>query len=196
VIYFTSDPHYYHSRVIEYCARPFNSVEMMNEKMVANWNNVVHPDDVVYCLGDFSLAYRPVELYTNRLVGQKRLIPGNHDWCHPANKKARGERLATQIANYEREGWEVLPIHNTIDFPELGVVNLCHMPYQGDTTDARYQEFRMVDDGKVLICGHVHEKWKIKFTPNGTLMVNVGVDVCNFTPVSIDNLKELIDEIG
>lgn len=192
--WFTSDPHYYHSNVIRYCNRPYKTVEIMNEKLVENYNKVVHPDDTIYCLGDFSLAFRPVELFTNRLMGNKKLIPGNHDLCHPANKKARGEKLSAQINKYAEQGWEVLPIHNTLDFPELGVVNLCHMPYKGDSTDERYQDYRMIDDDKVLLCGHVHEKWKTKFTSNGTLMVNVGVDVWNYAPVSIEQIKELIDE--
>ena len=71
-------------------------------------------------------------------------------------------------------------------------VNMCHMPYKGDSTDDRFQKYRLEDDGRVLLCGHVHEKWKTKRTPKGTLMINVGVDVWDMKPVSEDTIKELI----
>lgn len=202
--WFTSDPHYYHGNVIEYCKRPFKDangnflIEEMNEKLIQNWNAVVRPGDTVYCLGDFSLAIRPVELYSSRLMGDKKLVPGNHDWCHPANKKARGNtehgtpKLDKWIKKYEEHGWTVLPIQTELDLEGVAKVNVCHMPYKGDTTDDRYQNYRMLDDGRVLLCGHVHEKWKVKRTPKGTIMINVGVDVWDLKPVSQDTIQKLI----
>lgn len=190
--WYTSDPHYYHANVITYCSRPYASVEEMNESLVLNWNNLVQPDDIVYCLGDFSLAIRPVETFSQRLMGNKKLVPGNHDWCHPANKKARGGKLQKWIDKYTENGWEVLPIHHELNIEGCARVNMCHMPYKGDSTDDRYQNYRMEDDGRVLICGHVHQHWQTKFTPKGTLMVNVGVDVWDLKPIDEDTLKALI----
>lgn len=188
-IFFTSDLHFYHANIIEYCSRPYSSVEHMNEMLVKNWNDTVSPDDIVYCLGDFSLALRPVELYTQRLNGHKKLIPGNHDWCHPANKKARGDKLQKWIEYYESFGWEVLPIQSQLDIPGVANVNICHLPYKGDSTDARYEDYRMADDGRWLICGHVHQHWQVKGR-----MINVGVDApgWSYRPVHIDEIKNLI----
>lgn len=187
MIYFTSDPHYYHGNVIQYCKRPYESVVEMNEALVRNWNSVVRPDDTVYCLGDFSLAIRPVELFSHRLMGSKFLVPGNHDWCHPANKKSRGGKMQKQIDIYERNGWTILPISTTL---ELGphTVNVSHMPYGGDNSDERYQNYRMEDDGKWLLCGHVHEKWRQKGR-----MINCGVDVWNYTPIDSQAIIALIE---
>ncbi len=186
-IYFTSDPHYFHENVIKYCTRPYATVEEMNEALIRNWNETVGPEDTVYCMGDFSLALRPVEIYSSRLMGKKKLVPGNHDWCHPANKKARGDNLAKWIAHYEHHGWEVLPIQSELDIEGVAKVNLCHMPYKGDSTDGRHEQFRLVDDGRWLICGHVHEKWQVK-----EKMINVGVDVWDYKPVHIDRIKQII----
>lgn len=191
-IFFTSDLHFYHENIIKYCSRPYSSVEQMNEILVRNWNETIGPDDVVYCMGDFSLAIRPVELYTHRLNGHKKLVPGNHDWCHPANKKARGDGLNKWIEFYQRHGWEVLPIHSEILIEGVNV-NLCHLPYKGDPADTeydhRYDDFRLVDDGRWLICGHVHQHWQRK-----NHMINVGVDVpaWNYKPVHITKIKEII----
>lgn len=191
-LWFTSDPHFYHKNVIEYCGRPFSSVEEMNEKLIQYWNDTVSPDDVVYCLGDFSLAIRPVELYTPRLNGHKILIAGNHDWCHPSNKKSKTVEKANKVRNrYLEAGWQ--GIRNT-DFLMLGDqrVMLNHFPYKGDTTDTRFDDFRLEDQGLPLLCGHVHEKWQSKQTPKGTLMINVGVDVWNYRPVHINELTDMI----
>jgi calcineurin-like phosphoesterase family protein len=89
MLYFTSDHHFWHTNIIKYCNRPFVSVEEMNEALIQNWNDLVLPEDEVYYLGDFSMAARPVEIYTSRLNGIKYLVPGNHDFCHSYNNKSR-----------------------------------------------------------------------------------------------------------
>lgn len=196
-VFWTSDPHFWHANVIVYCKRPWwkpngdPDVEKMNEMLVMNWNKTVGPDDTVICLGDFSLAMRPVETFTPRLNGKKKLVPGNHDWCHPANKKARGDKLAKQIQIYESHGWEVLPIFSEYDIEGVARVNLCHMPYKGDSTDERYQDFRLKNDGRWLICGHVHERW----TKRGK-MINVGVDRHDYTPIPTSRIVEIMNTEG
>lgn len=72
MIYFTSDPHYGHANVIKYCSRPFASVDEMTRVLITNWNKVVTPEDIVYCLGDFSLSTRPAEAITQKLNGIKQ----------------------------------------------------------------------------------------------------------------------------
>lgn len=187
-IWFTSDPHYFHANVIRYCNRPFESVIEMNEKMIKNWNSVVKPEDTVYCLGDFSLAARPVEVITPRLMGNKFLIPGNHDFCHSFNKKSRNsEKRQYWLDFYARNGWTVLPEFYEMDIEGVAIVNMCHIPY--NTQDPRYKDHQLKDDGRWLLCGHVHEKWKLK-----DKMINVGVDVWDMKPVHIDEIKKIILE--
>lgn len=55
-IWFTSDTHFYHNKIVEYCQRPFASVEEMNEELIARWNSVVHRDGIVFHLGDFGFG--------------------------------------------------------------------------------------------------------------------------------------------
>ena len=84
MLYITSDQHFGHKRIIEYCNRPFESVPQMNEYMIEQWNSVVGKQDEVICLGDFALV--PKEKLceiVERLNGTKSLILGNHDKRNP-----------------------------------------------------------------------------------------------------------------
>lgn len=79
-VWLLGDTHFFHHNIIEYCNRPFSSVEEMNEVLVDNWNRVVRPMDKVFMLGDFALGARAnVVQIGNRLNGRKTLILGNHD---------------------------------------------------------------------------------------------------------------------
>ena len=74
-IYFTSDTHFRHSRIIELCNRPFGDVEEMNEVMIANWNRVVGKDDIIFHLGDFCFGGSEVwNSILDRLNGKIYLI--------------------------------------------------------------------------------------------------------------------------
>ena len=201
MIYFSSDQHYYHNNVIRYCKRPYSTVEEMNEDMVKKWNSVVKPEDTVYVLGDFSLAFRSVEIFAFRLNGTRFLVPGNHDFNHSFHKKSRNkENREKWNQKYIDYGWNVLPEQTTLDLEGLGTINLCHHPYSDDNSHGndpgyqdKYAKWRPVDDGKILLCGHIHEKWLTKKSSKGTLMINVGVDVNNFCPVSLDRIKEIVE---
>ncbi len=79
-IWFISDTHFGHTNILKYEkeARPFASVEEMNEKIIENWNKTVNQKDVVYHLGDFAFGKRNLAI-AERLNGRKKLVLGNHD---------------------------------------------------------------------------------------------------------------------
>ena len=79
-IFFTSDTHYQHKKIIEYCNRPFKDMQDMEDSLVDNWNAMVGKDDTVYHLGDFAFANKEeCQRIFSRLNGRKFLIKGNHD---------------------------------------------------------------------------------------------------------------------
>ena len=79
-VYFTSDTHFNHTNILKYCQRPFRNVDEMNEQMIANWNETVGEDDVVFHLGDFCLGGAAEwTKILDRLNGKIYLIMGNHD---------------------------------------------------------------------------------------------------------------------
>src|SRR5258708_2167190 len=56
--YYTADTHFGHQLMLSEtaCARPFADTKAMDEALIANWNAVVKPGDIVYHLGDFSFG--------------------------------------------------------------------------------------------------------------------------------------------
>lgn len=78
--FFTSDHHFGHSKIIEYCNRPFKNKTNMDIIMIQKWNSVVGPHDIVYHLGDFTLGdIATLRTYISMLNGVIKIIPGGHD---------------------------------------------------------------------------------------------------------------------
>ena len=79
-IFITADHHFHHKNIIEYCKRPFKTVEEMNKVMIEKWNKKVGENDLVIHLGDFALGTKEkVKETRERLNGTIILIKGNHD---------------------------------------------------------------------------------------------------------------------
>lgn len=185
--WFTSDQHYGHANIIRYCARPFETVHQMNAEMARRFNEVVQEDDEVWHLGDFAMDDRLVGLTLPRLKGRHHLVAGNHDKCHPKHSRA-----ARSVRQYLGHGFRTVVERTVLELEGLGPVLACHMPLRrADATDERYEEYRPepkdLPHSGYLLHGHVHEKWRRRGS-----MVNVGVDVWDFRPVSEPDLVRFI----
>lgn len=185
MIWFTSDLHFGHKNVIEFCKRPFSSVEDMERGLISNWNSCVSDGDIVYILGDmFFCGVKKIKEIMPQLNGKKHLVLGNHDWGKV--KPRRAEEL----------GFESVTQNSEIGFEfqdgKVLMLKLCHFPYSGDhTKDVRYLEYRPNDVGGILLHGHVHEAWKVRGR-----QINVGVDVWDYKPVSQKQIEEIVQSIG
>lgn len=84
-VWFTSDEHYGHEKILQYENRPFKDTREMEHTLVQNHNEVVSSGDIVYHLGDFMFArsWKDVERVVRKLNGTHVLIGGNHDWVRP-----------------------------------------------------------------------------------------------------------------
>ena len=93
-VWFTSDTHFGHKKIIQYCNRPWNhgkdsngeivvtddDVLNMDNEMILRWNTVVGENDIVWHLGDFALGGKHVaERVFPQLNGRINLVMGNHD---------------------------------------------------------------------------------------------------------------------
>lgn len=155
MIYFTADLHLGHAKIIEYCNRPFKTVEEMNNTILTNWECTIKPTDTIYVLGDL-MFNKNVDLErVKALPGHKRILRGNHDRGFTDTKlKSLGFEIVYRC-----------PI--LLPWCKKFNVFIMHAPNQQV-------------HGALNLCGHVHDSWKTK---DG--YYNVGVDVHNFTPVSL-----------
>lgn len=76
MIYFTSDQHFDHKKMLE--TRPqFKTLDEMNDTIIQNFNSKVTKNDITYMLGDF--CWSNYEKFFDRLNGRFVFIFGNHD---------------------------------------------------------------------------------------------------------------------
>jgi len=163
--YLTADTHFGHKNIIEYCERPFETLDEMNNTIIKNFNEIIKPDDVVYFLGDWCFKNSPggkhgegvptkALEYLNQLNGYWVFFKGNHD---------RNNSLKTKLK------------HGIVEFGRQ-TFWLTHNPSDANPNFA------------VNLVGHVHEAWKIRKLTEKSVMYNVGVDVHNFRPVSFEDI--------
>jgi calcineurin-like phosphoesterase family protein len=174
MIYFISDCHYNHSGSLKWnngTERPqFENVHQMNQYMIDKWNSVVTPEDEVYFLGDF--AYKcsktAAESIFWQLNGKKHLIKGNHDF-----------KLATNFTNC----WESISNIKQIDFIDdkgnKQEIIMCHYPMLS---------WRHQSHGSWHLHGHTHGS--IQELNKNINRYDCSVEVNNYTPISLDQLKE------
>lgn len=92
-----------------------------------------------------------------QLQGCKHLVLGNHD------RPFGGNRSPEWNARYLRDGGFVALYHGAVELTldDGSEGTLCHFPYTGGSGDGdRYTDQRPPDDGRWLLHGHVHEKWR------------------------------------
>jgi calcineurin-like phosphoesterase family protein len=160
--FFTSDLHFGHRRVIEYCNRPYADVEQMHEAMVAQWNSQVAVGDEVYCLGDFSLNPKWSDLYTPLLNGTKHLISGNHDATFPFAHHRVNKKMDKMKERYINAGWSTVSEYMELLLSNGQLVAMSHLPYSNPDTlvyDKRYLELRPENKGLPLLHGHLHKRY-------------------------------------
>lgn len=174
MIWFTADTHFFHKNIIDYSNRPFTSVEQMNETMVNNWNDRVHPGDIVYHLGDFALSNRiePVRDLRSRLNGVICLIRGNHE--------NTAEDMKDQFI-WIKDYCEVK--HPDPDAPNgLRKIVLCHYAMR---------VWNRSHYGAYHLYGHSHGS--LPDDPN-SLSFDVGVDCHNYRPINFEEVKEIMSK--
>ena len=195
-IWFTSDLHLGHANIIKYCERTLFmskqeietyrllggmtqeeqrrfkisdiSVNRMNKILIKNYNERVKNKDVVFHIGDF---------------------------CFKGTKGSKqGEGQLTKATIYEDKlNGKIIFLKGNHDknnscktmIERIGIIiggnriNLVHNP---EFADVNYD---------INFCGHVHNHWKfkrIRFGYSFTDIVNVGVDVWDFRPVSYNEI--------
>jgi calcineurin-like phosphoesterase family protein len=115
----TSDLHFGHDRIRQFCPETrgrFTDVIDMREKMIAEWNQDVKPEDEVFILGDFAfLPAKDAVAILRRLNGSKILVEGNHDRKLLNDPSFRREfKEVHQYLRYNHDGTIVIMLHYPI----------------------------------------------------------------------------------
>ena len=179
MIWFTSDLHLGHAKVLEFAGRPWDAIGEMNEALVANINARVAPTDTLYVLGDYSFK---IGLETAYALRQKincrdiHLVPGNHDkdWTRP------------EVAG----AFTVEPMITTIKVNDgRQKVVLSHFPL------ADWPSMRR---GSWHLHGHIHSSggdYNAFNLRQNVFRYDVGVDANAYAPVSLDEISEWFGQI-
>lgn len=157
------DMHLGHSKIIDYCNRPFSSIEEMDETIIDNYNKVIKKNDLVYILGDFALCGKDDLInYGKRLKGRKVLIWGNHE--------------NSSLKNYYEAGFQWISKSPIIIENQI---ILSHQPQN-------------IEDCGIYknIFAHVHNSLEYKTVTENTACVSM--ERWDYIPVEISKLIELM----
>ena len=181
-LFFTSDTHFNHNKIIEFCKRPFECIEEHDKALIDNWNSIVGVDDTVFHLGDFCYGGAPKwKQIREQLNGHIILIKGNHD------DKNLQQSLYTLFEDVLYQARIIVNGRN---------IYLNHFPFlcfaHGDVGIYK-------DSYSIQLFGHIHSG------PNSTssdlkkssilypTQYDVGVDNNNYKPISWFEIEKIIN---
>jgi len=168
MIWFSSDQHLGHTNIMKYCDRPFDSVEEMDEIIISNTVTCFMSGDTIYLLGDLSFNLELAEnflLKIKKIGVQMHYIRGNHD-------KNLKDAMLLEYCDSVSSLKDIHVKYKNEDYR----ITLCHYPMYS----WKYSHY-----GAWMLFGHHHNRRKDENIFRGKMM-NVGVDVNNFMPVSFD----------
>lgn len=184
--WFTADTHFGHGNIIKYCGRPFlspdeqaalrgdprarlrlsdDTVRRHDDALLDAINARVAPDDVLWVLGDFCMGgFAAARRYRDRIRCENVfLVWGNHDRS------------------------EIAPVFS--DTIEQGMIRA-----EGQEIWLNHYPMRSWDKafhGSWHLYGHVHGRLRREDAARpGLLVRDVGVDACDYRPVSLAELRE------
>ena len=169
--YFIGCTHFGHINILNYCDRPFNDIDEMNETLIENINHKVKRGNNLWILGDFGFGgsddIKKIvrRLYTKNVF----LIRGNHDKLTEKKYKECGFQWCKDYYEISRE------ING-----RMRKIVMFHYPIY--SWNAKFR-------GSYHLHSHTHNSMPDDLSLN---RMNVGVDVCNFSPVSLQEVKEFM----
>lgn len=180
-LFITSDQHWSHRNIIDYCNRPFTTTHEMNKFMIDKWNEVVSDEDDIIHVGDVFAggSKREYEHIVRLLNGKKHLVRGNHD-------------------RWSDELWKNRFTFSTVqEFLVLGKYFICHYPLSMHSKQKPHEiemiellrEAYKLSGCEYVFHGHSHNSKVTDYPKNH---YNVGVDNHGFYPIDFkEKVKQL-----
>lgn len=173
-IWLTSDLHLGHDRDFIWGPRGFNSVEEHDEIIIKNWNELVSPDDEIWCLGDLMLGDNHTGCQKlNQLAGKIYILAGNHD-------------TSTRVQMYANLRPTILTMGLAYILKYQGYrFYLSHYP----TIVGNYDADKPLKQRTINLCGHVHTQDPFYDADKG-LIYHVELDAHDNKPALLDDIIE------
>jgi len=163
--FFTSDLHIGHENIIKFDQRPFENIWQMEKEIICRINERVTNSDILYIVGDLAFKVRNVRHIENFI------------------KRLNCNTIILILGNHDE--------FNPFKYVDIGIQSVHTSLFINN------QEFCLIHDPSVcsgfrqqkFICGHVHKL----FTKLDNV-VNVGCCVHNYYPISLDEIRTIIEE--
>lgn len=184
----TSDYHLGH--LVQAQRRGFETVEEHDRVLLRNTAKRVQPGDRFFILGDLAMGEDKWNSLC-RLADATRwaetiVVLGNHDRAHPRHRNA----------HKHLRGWVNLfgSVATSASVRHGGKTYLMsHFPYEGEGAGRplvkdRDIQWRLRDEGRPLIHGHVHDDVRVRYSKFNTPMLHAGLDAWDLKPVTLHDL--------
>lgn len=182
-LFFTSDTHFGHKHILDFCHRPYRDVEEHDRALIDNWNSVVGVDDTVFHLGDFGFGGFPFwKQIREQLNGHIILIVGNHDW---KNLTAGSKLLFDECISQAR----IIIDGKTIYLNHFPFLCFSHANIETYGKDYAIQLYGHIHSGPLSTSNDM-TRCSICYPTQ----YDVGVDNNNFTPISWNDVNTKIQE--
>lgn len=175
-----SDIHFSHKNILKYnpaTRGQYPSVDDMNERFIANFNNQVTENDHTYILGDIGFC-KPEQTmeFLKMMNGRKTIIHGNHDRELVASSVFQNPEQRRLAGIIEDTPYKV--VSHTVDGAKYGII-LFHF---------RIASWDGAHHGSIHFYGHEHG--------NGPVIdarcMDIGVDTNNMNPYLLDSAVRLV----
>ena len=188
-LWFTSDSHYNHANICSattrwinpLTCREFTSLEQMNSHLIANINERVEQDDILFHLGDWSFGgFESVRTFRESIFCKNvHIITGNHDH-HIENNRENCQELFSSVNKYLE-----LEVKWNVGTPLMGEQTfvLMHFPI------ASWNNLAI---NSIHLHGHVHFP-KERRIGIGKVM-DVGVDGNDLKPIGLEEILHIMNK--
>lgn len=179
-IFFTSDTHFYHKNIINFCKRPFKDLQEMHSEIIRMWNETIRPNDIVFILGDIIFGgANAYEEILPQINGKKYLILGNHDYKNFTTNKCKYFEAVYDKMFIAVNDQEIILNHEPL---------LC---FGGQQNNRIWHLFGHVHTTKDLNLKGSCDAQRMFLMATPT-MYDVGMDFNNYKPISFAEVKEII----
>jgi calcineurin-like phosphoesterase family protein len=163
--FFTADMHFGHGGIIKACKRPFYNSNHMDKELIKNYNNVVTDNDDVYVIGDLSIRGPEYKQYLMRIINS----------LNGKKHLILGNHDKLNPSMYKELGF--LSVHTWLEIKidTIGFVTLVHDPC-----------YSLISPEHLFLCSR-HDLFKYLCN-----IINVGVDMWNYTPISEKTIMDAI----